>query len=118
MSMIHSLLQDYQLNKDITAFLLELKAKAVTASPYRIDELYAIMPPIEVIWQNTNDTIKLHQLNGILTIQTQWDDLQVCSRKFFLLILAMFKAILEIGADSRMGQKRISADDKTDHGKD
>lgn len=76
MSMIHSLLQDYQLNKDITAFLLELKAKAVTASPYRIDELYAIMPPIEVIWQNTNDTIKLHQLNGILTIQTQWDDLQ------------------------------------------
>ena len=121
MSMIHSLLQDYQLNKDITAFLLELKAKAVTASPYRIDELYAIMPPIEVIWQNTNDTIKLHQLNGILTIQTQW---MICKQIFgmlkviFLLILAMFKAILEIGADSRMGQKRISADDKTDHGKD
>lgn len=73
MSLINTLLQDYRLNREITGFLLELKAKAVAASPYKIDELYAIMPPLEICWQTENPAVKLHQLEGILTIQTQWD---------------------------------------------
>lgn len=100
MSLINTLLQDYRLNREITGFLLELKAKAVAASPYKIDELYAIMPPLEICWQTESPAVKLHQLDGILTIQTQWDDLCAdfwCSGdNFFCSALMCFRQFHEL----------------------
>ncbi len=100
MSLINTLLQDYRMNREITGFLLELKAKAVAASPCKIDELYAIMPPLEISWQTDSSTVKLHQLNGILTLQTQWDDLCAvfwCSGdNFFCSALMCFRQFQEL----------------------
>ncbi len=100
MSLINTLLQDYRLNREITGFLLELKAKAVAASPYKIDELYAIMPPLEICWQTESPAVKLHQLEGILTIQTQWDDLCAdfwcAGGEFFCSALLCFRQLWEL----------------------
>ena len=89
MSIIRNRLYEYRLTGHIAEFLHETKEKLHTLPAAKdglqscwIDELYGLMPPLEIVWHSpmTSDaeikeTIRFHQLDGILTLQTQWDEL-------------------------------------------
>lgn len=89
MSIVRNRLREYRLTGDSVEFLRNAREKLLAISPAengsqscRIDELYGFMPPLDMVRhtpatgnEEIRKTIRFYQLDGILTLQTRWDEL-------------------------------------------
>ena len=126
MSIIRTVLNEYQLTGNIADFLQQLQTKAQTVPPEkdgvqycRIDELYGFMPPLEIQWHTSTsgkeeirETIRFHQLDGLLILQTQWDELSLtvwlAQGTFYCSCLNLFKESYKLRLSPQLDRENYS----------
>lgn len=126
MSIIRTVLNEYQLTGNIADFLQQLQTKVQTVPPKkdgvqycRIDELYGFMPPLEIQWHTSasgkeeiRETIRFHQLDGILILQTQWDELSLTvwltQGIFYCSCLNLFKESYKLRLSPQLDRENYS----------